>query len=261
MCRVRPNRARPPLAGALPLDTGARPAPAADLLKQMFPVDAGTDPETLRRHTLKAGAALADRAAIRPPAVVSAITVTVDATFIRSREDDERHFEVRVGNVETKAGGRQVFGGVAKAGTDIEGLIRKNLDAVGGNRDTVLTAFTDGCPGLRGILAGAGVVEPPILDCWGGRPHGIECQTWVVTNQDRSRPCPRLPALVLIRPRLSSPCTASTKVVRRSCEPIFAARRWFPSSRSFLRPRLPWKRAAVPTTGLGNSALSVTTFA
>jgi hypothetical protein len=37
---------------------------------------------------------------------------------------------VRVGNVETKAGGRQVFGGVAKAGTDIEGLIRKNLDAV-----------------------------------------------------------------------------------------------------------------------------------
>ena len=29
---------------------------------------------------------------------------------------------------------------------------------------TVLTAFTDGCPGLRGILAGAGVLEPPILD-------------------------------------------------------------------------------------------------
>jgi hypothetical protein len=137
---------------------------AADLLKQMFPVDAGTDPETLRRHTLKAGAALVDRAAIRPPAVVPAITVTVDATFIRSREDDGRHFEVRVGNVETKAGGRQVFGGVAKAATDIEALIRKNLDAVGGNRDTVLTAFTDGCPGLRGILAGAGVLEPPILD-------------------------------------------------------------------------------------------------
>ena len=51
-----------------------------------------------------------------------------------------------------------------KAGTDIEGLIRKNLDAVGGPGDTVLTAFTDGCPGLRGILAGAGVLEPPILD-------------------------------------------------------------------------------------------------
>ena len=137
---------------------------AADLLEQMFPVDAGTDPETLRRHTLKAGAALADRAAIRPAAAAPAITVTVDATFIRSREDGERHFEVRVGNVETTAGGRQVFGGVAKTETDIEGLIRKNLDAVGGNKDTVLTAFTDGCPGLRSILAGAGVLEPPILD-------------------------------------------------------------------------------------------------
>jgi peptidoglycan/LPS O-acetylase OafA/YrhL len=53
---------------------------------------------------------------------------------------------------------------VAKAGTDIEGLIRKNLDAVGGTGDTALTAFTDGCPGLRGILAAAGILEPPILD-------------------------------------------------------------------------------------------------
>jgi hypothetical protein len=130
----------------------------------MFPVDAGIDPRTLRRHTPKAGAALADRAAIRPPAGVPAITVTVDSTSIRSREDGERRFEVRVGNVETKAGGCQVFGSVAKAGTDIEALIRKNLDAVGGTGDTALTAFTDGCPGLRGILADAGVLEPLILD-------------------------------------------------------------------------------------------------
>ena len=110
----------------------------------MFPVDAGMDAETLRRHTLKAGAALADRAAVRPPAAAPAITVTVDATFVRSREDGGRHFEVRVGNVETTAGGRRVFGGVAKTETDIEALIRRNLDAVGGNEDTVLTAFTDG---------------------------------------------------------------------------------------------------------------------
>ena len=137
---------------------------SADLLEHMFPVDAGINPRTLRRHTLKAGAALADRSAIRPPAAAPAITVTVNSTFIRSREDGERRFEVRVDNVETKAGGRQVFGGVAKAGTDIEGLIRKNLDAVGGTGDTALTACTDGCPGLRGILANAGVLEPPILD-------------------------------------------------------------------------------------------------
>jgi hypothetical protein len=137
---------------------------SADLLEHMVPVDAGIDPRTLRRHTLKAGAALTDRAATRPAPMAPAITVIVDSTFIRSREDGERHFEVRVGNGETKTGGRQVFGGVAKAGTDLEGLIRKNLDAVGGNKDTVLTALTDGCPGRRGILAGAGVLDTPILD-------------------------------------------------------------------------------------------------
>jgi len=137
---------------------------SADLLEHMFPVDAGIDPRTLRRHTLKAGAALADRAANRPPAAAPAITVTVDSTFIRSCEDGDRRFEVRIGNDETKAGDRQVFGCVAKAGTDIEGLIRKNLDAVGGTGDTALTAFTDGCPGLRGILSNAGILQPPILD-------------------------------------------------------------------------------------------------
>jgi hypothetical protein len=154
-CRSTPelDRLRAHLSALMTYRVGAA------LLEQMLPVDAGIDPRTLRRRTLKAGAALADRAAIRPPAAAPAITVTVDSTFIRSREDEEHHFEVRVGNVETKAGGRQVFGGVAKAGTDIEGLIRKNLDAVGGNKDTVLTAFTDGCPGLRGILAGAGVEQ------------------------------------------------------------------------------------------------------
>jgi len=137
---------------------------AADLLEQMFPVDSGTDPETLRRHTLRAGGALAERAVIRPEAAAPVIAVTLDSTFIRSREEGERHLEVRVGNVETKSGGRQVFGAVAKADTDIKVLIRRNLDAVGRTEDTELTAFTDGCPGLRRILTDAGVVEPPILD-------------------------------------------------------------------------------------------------
>ena len=36
---------------------------AADLLEQMFPVDAGKHPETLRRHTLKVGEALRNCAA------------------------------------------------------------------------------------------------------------------------------------------------------------------------------------------------------
>ena len=93
-----------------------------------------------------------------------AIVVTLDSTFIRSCEDGERHLEVRIGNVETESGGRQVFGAVAKVNTDIGALIRRALDAVGRTGDTALTAFTDGCPGLRRILADAGVTAPPMLD-------------------------------------------------------------------------------------------------
>jgi hypothetical protein len=38
----------------------------------------------------------------------AAVAVNLDSTFIRSCEDGERHLEVRVGNVETETGGRQV---------------------------------------------------------------------------------------------------------------------------------------------------------
>ena len=71
---------------------------------------------------------------------------------------------MRVGNVETNSGGRQVFGAVARADTDLAELIRRNLDAVGRTDGTALTAFTDGCPGLRRILAEAGVTTLPLLD-------------------------------------------------------------------------------------------------
>ena len=121
---------------------------AADLLGQMFPVDAGRHHETLRRHTLEVGEALGGRAVIRPDTAASAVVVTLDSTFIRSCEDGGRHLEVRVGNVET----------------DIEALIRRALDVVGRTEDTALSAFTDGCPGLRRILADAGVTAPPMLD-------------------------------------------------------------------------------------------------
>jgi hypothetical protein len=139
---------------------------AAALLGQMFPVDAGQDPETLRRHTFKIAKTLAMTSAAEAPVSVDAkaIIVTLDSTFIRSCEDGERHLEVRIGNVETESGGRQVFGAVAKVNTDIGALIRRALDAVGRTGDTALTAFTDGCPGLRRILADAGVTAPPMLD-------------------------------------------------------------------------------------------------
>lgn len=137
---------------------------AAGVLEQMFPVDAGKDHETLRHHTLKVGEQLQTRPVIKPTTAAGTIAISVDSTFIRSCGDGERHLEVRVGNVETEAGGRQVFGSVARADTDIVVLIRRNLEAVGRADDTELTAFTDGCRGLRSLLVAAAVTTPPILD-------------------------------------------------------------------------------------------------
>jgi hypothetical protein len=137
---------------------------AAGLLAHLLPVEAGTSPETLRGHTFKAGEQLRDVATVAPGAGASAITVTVDSTFIRGCHDGERHLEVRVGNVEASGGGRQVFGAVAKAETEIAVMIRRSLETVGRTTDTDVTAFTDGAPGLRSNLSEAGCKKPPIAD-------------------------------------------------------------------------------------------------
>ena len=143
---------------------------AAGVLAHLLPVAAGTSHETLRGRTLAVGEQLRDAATAKataatvavPPA--PAITLSLDSTFVRSCHEGERHLEVRVGNVEAPQGGRQVFGAVAKAGTDIAALIRRTLDTLGRTSDTKLTAFTDGCSSLRAILAAAGIPSPPILD-------------------------------------------------------------------------------------------------
>src|SRR3954451_16252381 len=138
---------------------------AAEVLVQLFPVNAGADPETLRRYIFKTAEALPMRAETKPPPIrAEAIVVTLDSTFIRSCGANQRHLEVRIGNAETTTGRRQVFGAVAKTDTDLAGLIRRSLDAVGRTEGTALTAFNDGCPGLRRILLDAGVDGLPILD-------------------------------------------------------------------------------------------------
>ena len=137
---------------------------AADLLVHVLPIDAGKSPETLRNHTLQVGERLGSAAADQPVAAAAAITMSLDSTFIRSREEGERHLEVRVGNIETETGGRQVFGAVTRAETDITALIQRTLETAGRTDATKVTGFTNGCPGLRTILTSAGVTKPPILD-------------------------------------------------------------------------------------------------
>src|SRR4051812_40532989 len=153
------DRLRAQLAALMPYRT------AAEVLTQMAPVDAGTAHETLRRYTFRVAEALPMRAETKPPPTrAEAIVVTLDSTVIRRCGAGQRHLEVRIDNAETTTGRRQVFGAVAKAETDLGALIRRSLDAVGRTEGTTLTAFTDGCPGLRRILLDAGVAGLPILD-------------------------------------------------------------------------------------------------
>ena len=73
----------------------------------------------------------------------------LDSTFIRSCEDGERHLEIKIRNVETASGGRQVFGAVANANTDIKVLIRWSLGAVGRTEETGLTVRRPSHDGRR----------------------------------------------------------------------------------------------------------------
>jgi hypothetical protein len=159
-CRSTPelDRLRAHLSALMPYRV------AAGLLEYLLPVDAGIHSETVRRRTLRVGGQLRDVTPAEPAAPAAAITLTLDSTFIRSCEDGQRHLEVRLGNVETSHGARQIFAAVARTDTPIEGLIRRGLREVGQTVDTEITAFTDGCSGLRSILANAGVTKPPYLD-------------------------------------------------------------------------------------------------
>ncbi len=159
-CRSTPelDRLRAHLSALMPFRV------AADVLTHLLPADVGMSPETLRAHTLKIAKRLCDIPTARPVVAAMSITVTADSTFIRSCEEGNRHLEVRVGNVETSDGGRQVFGAVARSDTDTAVQIRRSLEAVGRTAATKVTAFTDGCPGLRSTLADAGVTARPIAD-------------------------------------------------------------------------------------------------
>ena len=67
---------------------------------------AGKSPETLRGHTLRIGEHLGDAAVDNPAAAASAITVSLDSTFVRSREEGERHLEIRVGTADGRCSER-----------------------------------------------------------------------------------------------------------------------------------------------------------
>ena len=123
---------------------------AAGVLGHLLPVEASTSLGTFRHHTLKIGEQLRD-AALAEAGDRGAGDRHQFGFHLHPQPPRRRtpHLEVRVGNVETACGGRQVFGAVAESDTDITTLISRNLEAVGRTDDSDLTAFTDGCSGLR----------------------------------------------------------------------------------------------------------------
>ena len=137
---------------------------AAAVLKALLPIEGGGRPETFRNHTLRTGEDLRRSPLPVPPAASAELSVSVDSTFIRSCEPGERHLEVRVGNVETRAGARHVFAAVTKSDPEAAQVIERCLAGAGRAAGTRLEAFTDGCAGLRSLLRGVGVTAPPILD-------------------------------------------------------------------------------------------------
>ena len=145
-CRSTPelDRLRAQLSALMPYRV------AAGVLGQMLPVDAGTDPETLRRHTFKIAEDLRDAAPAEPATAAAAITVTLGFDL---------HPQLR--------GRRAASGGPDRqcrdSGRSPAGFRRRREDR---HRDRgadpaqprrrrpaptrpTLTAFTDGCPGLR----------------------------------------------------------------------------------------------------------------
>jgi hypothetical protein len=62
---------------------------AADVLQYLMPIDAGTSPESMRSHTLQVGQQLGGAVAAKAPAAAATITISMDSTFIRGREDGE----------------------------------------------------------------------------------------------------------------------------------------------------------------------------
>jgi hypothetical protein len=60
---------------------------ASGVLQHLLPMDAGLSPETLRNHTLRIGAQIGSATSDQPTTAAAVITVSVDSTFIRSREE------------------------------------------------------------------------------------------------------------------------------------------------------------------------------
>ena len=172
LCWLRHDRGRRGMAAVCPLDPGVGSAAGAALRSADLPdgsrparadVPGGRrpGPGDVAPPYLQGRQGPADEPQPRAVSVdAEAIVVTLDSTFIRSCEDGERHLEVRIGNVETASGRRQVFGAVAKTDTDLAGADppqpRCGRADRGHSADGVYRRLSPGCGASFSTLASRG---------------------------------------------------------------------------------------------------------
>jgi len=184
-------------------------AAAAGLLADVLPIMSGANATTLREHTLR----VAERAETelgeerscfidgcpadwaKLPIPEGRIVVGLDGGYVRDWEDRKTNFEVIVGQSVSEDRDARYIGLVHTYDPKPKRRLFDLLKSQGLQANQDVTFLTDGGEEISSLAECVTPESEHVLDCWGGRPHGIECQSWVVRYQHRSRPCHRLSAL------------------------------------------------------------------
>jgi len=171
-------------------------AAAAGLLADVLPITSGRNATTLRQHTLRvAERAEAELAEERPcfidgcpadwrklPIPEGRIVVGLDGGYIRDWEDRKSNFEVIVGRSLPEDRDDRYIGLVHGYDSKPKRRLFDVLKSQGLQANQDVTFLTDGGEEVRAMTELVTPGSEHVLDCWGGRPHGIECQTWAVST-------------------------------------------------------------------------------
>ena len=181
------------------------------LLGEFLPLDRPIGSERVRRHLFRVAEAHEAELVSAPASITleeqtgpnntspdGPLFVGMDGGYIRGRE--QGWFEAIAGKSlvsfhrddrEPDPSGR-CFAFVQTVDTRPRARLVDTLRQQGMQPHQQIVFLSDGADTLRRLQQNIAPEAEHVLDCWGGRPHGIECQSWVVSNQHRSRPCPRL---------------------------------------------------------------------
>jgi transposase len=153
---------------------------ARTLLAEFLPLGKPQPVETARQRTLRVGTRVEQEAVAgagsKPSVATKSIALSIDGGHVRAaRQYQGRTFEVLLAQVSNDEGKQVVFASVPAEATSQTRQLRGVLHGLGATPETPVTILSDGADGPRslGEAASPGPTHH-VLDCWGGRPHGIE---------------------------------------------------------------------------------------